>query len=209
MPSSGGSRPTGPLASVARPAKQKKSSARRGRSSVQLRTQNHTAAATSAVSSMSIWPMRPCQRILAQVAKAAAAIQAARRLNSRSPRRETRSSAATALATAGSRAATSSTRPRTSAAADDRPELERRLVGVDLAVQVRHQVLAAGAHLARHLGVARLVGVPQIAAADAGQEEERAGERQEEVVAPADRQAGEEAQAAAPRRWRISHRLRP
>ena len=56
----------------------------------------------------------------------------------------------------------------------DAPEVERRLVVVPLAVQAGHQEVLDGPRLEQHfprdLGVARFVRVPEVAAADAGQQ---------------------------------------
>jgi len=53
------------------------------------------------------------------------------------------------------------------------PEEERRLLRVDLAVQVGDEVLVEDEHLARYLGVARLVGVPEVAQAERRQADQR------------------------------------
>ena len=67
----------------------------------------------------------------------------------------------------------------------DRPEVERRLLRVDAAVEVRHDPVAVLAHLARHLGVARLVRVPEVAGADSRQEDRERQDEQERPLATA------------------------
>lgn len=50
----------------------------------------------------------------------------------------------------------------------DRPEVDRRLVEIDLFVQMRTEEFATAEPLPRDLGMAGLVGIPQFVAAQTG-----------------------------------------
>ena len=81
-------------------------------------------------------------------------------------------------ASAGVRRAANSLTPEQRHPERAEPIEQRRLLDVGDVVQVRHDEVARGQHLARDLGVARLVGLPQAVAAEM-EEEDRGRERQQ------------------------------
>ena len=94
------------------------------------------------------------------VARIAAARIAWRRPNARSAKTYVASIPAIADSATGMRAANSET-PKIQKEKRGQPVKQRRLLDVRDVVEMRHQQVAALQHLARNLGVARLVGLPQ------------------------------------------------